>query len=241
MRSYRFLWLIWLIWGICLLYLVFPGVIFEEAMVILSGAVMFYFFFASYYVRGCWMKWVFNRREQTDISAAIASGSGNAPGQEISNTGEKGKQTFISSEVVLTGDLESGWDIVTKGQIFGNIRVDGEVRVTQGGQVKGNIYATRIHINGSVEGRLSAGNIILGAEGVVRGEIYTDTLVIEKGGVFNGQSYSLGLNDPVKSDVINISRTSFTKDRIDEKVPAYNVVNDREKGECVDIIMEERE
>lgn len=98
------------------------------------------------------------------------------------------KDVFIANGSHLSGQLEAEGNIVTEGSIEGNLRATHQVRVDSGGVVKGDIHAAHIIINGLVTGRCYAGAITLLEQGRIEGDVFTDELAIERGGVFIGQS-----------------------------------------------------
>ena len=98
------------------------------------------------------------------------------------------KDTFISSEATLSGNLNGQGNIVLEGRLDGNISSTHQVRIESGGYVAGDIHAQHIMVNGRVYGRLYAEEITLQSEGHIEGDLVTDALIIEKGGVFIGQS-----------------------------------------------------
>lgn len=135
--------------------------------------------------------------------------------QEQTGTDEFGKHpTFIAGGVVMTGEMESKGDIITEGTFLGNISCVGEARIVCGGHVKGDIHASRIIVNGRVEGCLNSESILLGEKGVICGDIYTDTLVIEKGGVFTGQSHERESNEAEKKmNILSSEEVFVSSDR----------------------------
>ena len=98
------------------------------------------------------------------------------------------KDTFISSEATLSGNLNGQGNIVIEGRLDGNISSTHQVRIESGGYVAGDIHAQHIMVNGRVDGRLYAEAITLQSEGHIEGDLVTDALIIDKGGVFIGQS-----------------------------------------------------
>ncbi|MEH0833359.1 polymer-forming cytoskeletal protein [Pectobacterium cacticida] len=101
------------------------------------------------------------------------------------------KDTFISQGASMTGSLTVDGNITVEGQVDGDIQCDNTIKVEHTGQVKGEIKAQQIVINGRVEGRIAASAVAILAEGKVFGDIFTDELSIEKGGLFIGQSHPL--------------------------------------------------
>lgn len=96
------------------------------------------------------------------------------------------KDNFISPDAQLSGCLEGQGNVVIEERLDGDIRSTHQVRVESGGQVIGDIHAQHIVINGKVEGRLYADAIKLLSEGHILGYIFTDSIIIDKGGVFIG-------------------------------------------------------
>lgn len=98
------------------------------------------------------------------------------------------KDTFISSETSLSGNLEGQGNIVIEGRLKGNIRTSHQVRIESGGITEGDIDAQHIVVNGYVLGDLHAQAVTLQSEGRIEGAIFAGELVIEKGGSFTGHS-----------------------------------------------------
>lgn len=215
--SYRFLWLIWFYWVAWLVHATLTGAGISRDIVLLLVAGTFTFF--SVYcvaIRGR-MRFFFNR---DDMKTNTVKVSCDAQIQEHIGIDEFGKHpTFIADGVVMTGEMESKGDIITEGTILGNISCVGEARIVCGGQVKGDIHASRIIVNGRVEGCLNSESILLGEKGVICGDIYTDTLVIEKGGVFTGQSHERVSNEAEKK--MNILRSAEEFVSTDRQSIAY--------------------
>lgn len=98
------------------------------------------------------------------------------------------KDVFIASGANLSGIIETEGSIVSEGVIEGNIRSSHEVRINNGGIVRGDIFAMHVIINGLVTGRCFASAVSLLEKGRIEGNVYTNELSIEKGGVFIGES-----------------------------------------------------
>lgn len=196
MRADYLLWLIWFCWAAVLLNSVFPdaGVIIGSELLLAGTALaltVFYFF-----RRKGSMK-IFNSKPKSsaalqNVAEAIEGhAAGSAPQAEARSKvlSISCKRTLISSDMVLNGDLKGGGNIVIEGLVEGNIDNQLQVCIEKTGQVKGDIRAQHIFVNGRAEGKLYAEAITLQGEGVIEGAIFVDELVIEKGGVFIGQAH----------------------------------------------------
>lgn len=97
--------------------------------------------------------------------------------------------TVIAKGCDITGELQLTCDIQVDGVIEGKLRIEKNLVVSNTGQVKGEIYADKIVVNGHVEGTCYANTIEILEKGVVSGTIYSDNLSIERGGKFFGSTH----------------------------------------------------
>ncbi|KLV05206.1 hypothetical protein ABT56_12550 [Photobacterium aquae] len=97
--------------------------------------------------------------------------------------------TVIAKGCDITGELQLTCDIQVDGVIEGKLRIEKNLVVSNTGQVKGEIYADKIVVNGNVEGTCYANTIEILEKGVVSGTIYSDNLSIERGGKFFGSTH----------------------------------------------------
>lgn len=194
MRADRFLWLIWFCWAAILLNSVFPdaGVIKWSGLLLAGTALalsVFYFF-----RRKGSMK-IFNSKSFTRLQNAAEAVDEHAAGAvSLAEPRSKVlsiscKRTLISSDMLLNGNLKGEGNIVIEGLVEGNIDNQLQVCIEKNGQVKGDIRAQHIIVNGRIEGKLYAEAITLQSEGVIEGTLFVNELVIEKGGVFIGQAH----------------------------------------------------
>ncbi|MEH4266065.1 bactofilin family protein [Klebsiella aerogenes] len=198
------LWTIWLAWSLWLL-----GEIYPETSVIKWGAFMLVGGGLIVVSRALLQKGDFFMRLLKRENKVVSESSGDSTsGKDVSehSAGPEGstllsaddaetikpirtrKDTFISAEAHLSGDLEGEGNIVIEGRLKGNIRSSHQVRIESGGITEGDIYAQHIVVNGYVLGDLHAEAVTLQSEGRIEGAIFAGELVIEKGGSFTGHS-----------------------------------------------------
>jgi cytoskeletal protein CcmA (bactofilin family) len=95
--------------------------------------------------------------------------------------------SILGSSAVFKGEFTFEGDARIQGMVEGTITSKGEVRVEQGGHVKGNIHAATISVDGKVEGDLVATERLeLLASAEVRGDLVTKSLVVVQGAAFVG-------------------------------------------------------
>lgn len=87
----------------------------------------------------------------------------------------------------IEGTFEIADSLEVECEIGGELNVRGKLVIGQQGVVTANVRTVDAVIKGSYEGNMVAtGNVEIAATGRVMGNITTDSLVISKGGFFNG-------------------------------------------------------
>ena len=69
--------------------------------------------------------------------------------------------TYLGKNLKITGNVSGEGNLIILGSFEGEFNVRGQVKVAQGAEIKGNIKATAVSINGNVEGTVSADKKIL--------------------------------------------------------------------------------
>jgi len=102
--------------------------------------------------------------------------------QNINHSG----RSYIGETMQLEGDLRTSGAIDVAGLVNGNVYVS-EMNIKESGSIRGTVEATKIEINGHVEGKISADAIIIGRTAVIKGDIFfKDTLKTEEGADIDG-------------------------------------------------------
>ena len=95
-------------------------------------------------------------------------------------------RSYVGETLQLEGDLRTSGNLDIAGLINGNIYVS-EVTVTETGSVRGSVEASKIEINGHVQGKITADAIVIGSSAVIKGDIYfKNTLKTEEGADIDG-------------------------------------------------------
>ncbi len=95
--------------------------------------------------------------------------------------------TVIGEGARLEGKFNIAESIQIKGEVAGEINVDGKFVIGEKGIVRADVRTTDALIMGQYEGNMVAtGTVEITATGRVSGNVETDSLVISKGGFFNG-------------------------------------------------------
>lgn len=104
-----------------------------------------------------------------------------------SKTIEPESFTVIAAGTTITGRIDSNQTVRIEGNFIGDINGRGKIITFPDSSVQGNVEADELIVGGNIKGELSAStSITIQNTGVVEGSIQSDTIVIEKGGLFEG-------------------------------------------------------
>ncbi len=121
------------------------------------------------------------------------------------NSGSPGREGPLLTVMGETARLEGKFNIADSIQIeceiAGEINVEGKLVIGEKGVVRADVHTADALIMGRYEGNMVAtGNVEITSTGRVAGNIETDSMVISKGGFFNG-------------NVIKIQRAEISPER----------------------------
>ena len=95
-------------------------------------------------------------------------------------------RSFVGETLQLEGDLRTSGSLDIAGLIKGNVYVS-EVTVTETGSVRGSVEASKIEINGHIQGKIIADTIVIGRSAVIKGDVFfKNTLKTEEGADIDG-------------------------------------------------------
>ena len=100
-----------------------------------------------------------------------------------------GEFAHIGKSVVIKGELSGSEDLYLDGQVEGSILLKGNnLTVGPNGQVKANVDAKGIIIQGKLEGNLHVSDRVeLRKSAIVMGDIATQKIAIEEGAYLKGK------------------------------------------------------
>tara|TARA_Y100000590_G_scaffold266948_1_gene299792 strand:- start:3968 stop:4432 length:465 start_codon:yes stop_codon:yes gene_type:complete len=104
---------------------------------------------------------------------------------ESKNLNHSGR-SLVGETMQLEGDLRSAGVVDVSGLINGNVFVS-ETIVNETGSIRGTLEATSVEINGHIEGKIIAENIIIGKSAIIKGDVFfSSKLKTEEGADIDG-------------------------------------------------------
>ena len=95
-------------------------------------------------------------------------------------------RSYVGETLQLEGDLRTSGSLDIAGLINGNVYVS-EATVTETGSVRGSLEASKIEINGHIQGKITADAIVIGRTAVIKGDVFfKNTLKTEEGADIDG-------------------------------------------------------
>jgi cytoskeletal protein CcmA (bactofilin family) len=99
----------------------------------------------------------------------------------------------IGAKTTVKGEISGDEDVLVEGTVEGQIRINKDLRVGQGGTVKATIDAQSVVVSGEVIGDChAASRVEIQASGRLTGNIRAPRVVIAEGAVFKGNSDMTG-------------------------------------------------
>ncbi len=95
-------------------------------------------------------------------------------------------RSFVAETMQVEGEFHFSGAVDVAGLINGNV-YGKEMIILDTGSVKGNLYVSKLNINGHVEGQIIADEISLGSNSVIKGDIlFKSHLKTEEGAEIDG-------------------------------------------------------
>lgn len=96
--------------------------------------------------------------------------------------------TYFGKNLKIKGNVSGEGSLIILGSFEGEFDLKGRLKVAQGARIKGNVKATDIYVNGSIEGAVTASEKVhLDNTARIKGGISTPKISILEGAMFDGE------------------------------------------------------
>ncbi|MDR0747765.1 MAG: polymer-forming cytoskeletal protein [Helicobacteraceae bacterium] len=96
--------------------------------------------------------------------------------------------TIVAKGTKITGTIEVECKLHIDGQVDGTVKSSNVVTVGSSGNIKGEVFAEKLVVNGEMNGNADCANIEILANGRMTGDVVSSNLIIEAQAVFEGYS-----------------------------------------------------
>lgn len=110
-----------------------------------------------------------------------------------------GAATIIAQGTRIKGNITTDCHLHIDGRFEGKIDSKNTVMIGKNGQVDGEVYANKLVISGKLKGLTESDTVEISPQGRFEGVITSTELVIEKKGVFIGESKIKGMQSATKN------------------------------------------
>ena len=131
--------------------------------------------------------------------------------------------TVIAHGTKIEGELQIECNLHIDGQFNGTIKAKKNVTIGKTGIAKGDLFTKKLILSGNFIGNVDADTIYILKDGKLCGQVIKSELIIEKGGLFEGESkikdtLKLTNKKPLKID---------SKKSEQEETPKQNPIKDK--------------
>ena len=134
------------------------------------------------------------------------------PNQKQTEPTKPAVPSILSSDLVVTGDLNSNGEIQVDGKIIGDINTK-SLLVGKTANVKGGIIADDVRVHGTVDGQIKAHTVTLAKTAHVVGDILHVNLSIETGAFLEGLCKRMMDTELADASKINITKKDSDGDK----------------------------
>jgi len=120
--------------------------------------------------------------------------------------------SLLDAQLVVTGDLDTGGSLRIDGKLEGNIRRADTVVLGVGATMTGDVHAREVVIGGTILGNVHATERVeLQATAIVTGDILTQTILVQEGGVVNGRVLMRPPEEAVPTATLHVSDATSSR------------------------------
>jgi len=117
--------------------------------------------------------------------------------------------TYFGKNLKVTGNVSGEGSLIVLGAFEGDFNLRGRLKVAQGARIKGNVKATDVYVNGSVEGAIVASEKVhLDNTARIKGGIASPRISILEGALFDGEIRMTAKTAPAAKPATTVSAQS---------------------------------
>jgi len=111
--------------------------------------------------------------------------------------------SVIGSGIFVDGNIEATVDLQIRGRISGDVRCETLVLGEQG-EIRGNVFADRVRLSGTVEGAIETGDLAIEATARVKGDLTYSRIKMATGAVVQGRMSHVPRDDVHEAEAVRM-------------------------------------
>jgi cytoskeletal protein CcmA (bactofilin family) len=124
--------------------------------------------------------------------------------------------SIIGEKAKFKGELNTSGAVRVNGEFEGKLSADGEVIVSRGSKIVGDVQGGKVVVSGTVDGNIvSSHSLEITKSGKVHGDLTGGCIVIEEGAAYHGK-LKVG-SKAEKEDVLLVD-----KEFVNDEIPSYS-------------------
>lgn len=144
---------------------------------------------------------IFRRDSEPDDPPGTAFRERPVGSQTATGPQSRSRHTLIAPGTEMIGEITGTTDVAIEGDLQGEVRIDGTVRVGREGRVRGALEARVVEIGGRVKGDVRGRErIVLDASAELLGDLSAPRVEIHEGAFFKGAVEMTGGGGPKAGD-----------------------------------------
>jgi cytoskeletal protein CcmA (bactofilin family) len=112
----------------------------------------------------------------------------------VKSAGADEGPSVIGSGIFVDGNIEATVDLQIRGKVSGDVRCETLVLGEQG-EIRGNVFADRVRLSGTVEGTIETGDLAVEATARVKGDLTYSRIRMATGAVVQGRMNHVARDD----------------------------------------------
>jgi len=125
--------------------------------------------------------------------------------------------TLIGDGCEFEGNMSSSSATRIDGKLDGRIIGESTIVVGENGVVLGEIRATETVIYGRVEGSIESNRLEIKRSGIVLGDVFIESLIVEDGGIYNGRCTMNEVTEKISIETTQGTKKELSSDTFEIK------------------------
>jgi len=125
--------------------------------------------------------------------------------------------TLIGDGCEFEGNMSSSSATRIDGKLDGRIIGENTIVVGENGVVLGEIRATETVIYGRVEGSIESNRLEIKRSGIVLGDVFIESLIVEDGGIYNGRCTMNEVTEKISIETTQGTKKELSSDTFEIK------------------------